>query len=125
MITTESDSKEAFINPKMGGLAFRLPHGSLLLKVARHELHATTALNVPNRYNPSRIGMVFYQHANLHFADHGASKEMLQRNEGNHSKYVRWLTGNFVPIRSEVNTLTKVKYSYQANLIKTDAKLSY
>ena len=32
----------------------------------------------PNRYNPSRIGMVFYQHANLHFADHGASKEMLQ-----------------------------------------------
>ena len=48
VITTESDSKEAFINPKMGGLAFRLPHGSLLLKVARHELHATTALNVPN-----------------------------------------------------------------------------
>ena len=62
----------------MGGVAFRLPHGSLLLEVAKHELHATTALNTPNRNNPSRIGMVFYQHENLHFLDHGASKEMLQ-----------------------------------------------
>ena len=89
----------------MGGVAFRLPHGSLLLEVAKHELHATTALNTPNRNNPSRIRMVFYQHENLHFLDHGASKEMLQRNEGNHSKYLRWLAGTFVPLKSEVNTL--------------------
>ena len=42
---------------------------------------------------------------------------MLQRNEGNHSKYVRWLTGNFVPIRSEVNTLTQVGYSFPEGVL--------
>ena len=42
---------------------------------------------------------------------------MLQRDEGYHSKYVRWLTGIFVPIRSEVNTLTQVGYSFPEGVL--------
>ena len=55
----------------VGGLAFSLPHGSLLLEVAKHKVHATTTLCRPNRLQPTRIGMVFYTHAGLNVPDHG------------------------------------------------------
>ena len=69
----------------MGGLALSLPHGSILVEVAKEELHATTALKEPNRKNPCRVGLVFYQHVMLHLPQHGcdvikrknASKEQL------------------------------------------------
>ena len=35
----ESQCEEAFSNPKMGGVAFSLPHGSVLPEVAKHEFH--------------------------------------------------------------------------------------
>ena len=41
---SESDCKEVIESPETGGVAFSLPHGSMLLEVAKHELHATTAL---------------------------------------------------------------------------------
>ena len=51
-----SDCAEAFMDKEVGGLAISLPHGSVVFECARHELHATTALNEPNRVNPTRIG---------------------------------------------------------------------
>ena len=66
LVKYETDCSDAIQDPDVGGLALALPHGSLLVEVAKHELHATTALRAPNKMNPCRVGLVFYQHGNLH-----------------------------------------------------------
>ena len=58
----ESEEQKNLTNPNVGGLAIALTHGSIMWEVARQELHATTALKNPNRFKPTRIGIVFYQH---------------------------------------------------------------
>ena len=46
------------------------PHGSMLLELSKHEVHATTALSNPNRLLPTRVGLVFYQCSNLILPQH-------------------------------------------------------
>ena len=77
----------------MGGLALSLPHGSILVEVAKEELHATTALKEPNRKNPCRVGLVFYQHVMLHLPHHGY--EVIKRKNAikEHKDYLSWLAG--------------------------------
>ena len=57
----ETGCLEAFQDPKVGGLALALPHGSLLVEVVKQELHTTTVMRSPNKMNPCWVGLVFYQ----------------------------------------------------------------
>lgn len=70
-ITEINDNLECFQDSQMGGIGIALGHGSVLIECAKHEMHATTALRKPNRLNPTRITLIFYQHRNLNRHKHG------------------------------------------------------
>lgn len=70
-VTDFTDNLECFKDSTMGGVAIALGHGSVLFECAKHEMHSTTAVKSPNRVNPTRISLVFYQHRNLNRPKHG------------------------------------------------------
>lgn len=70
-VTEFTDNLDCFKDSQMGGVAIALGHGSVLFECAKHEMHSTTSVKSPNRVNPTRISLVFYQHRNLNRPKHG------------------------------------------------------
>merc|ERR1719209_2879372 len=102
-----SDCLEAFQDSSIGGIALALPHGSIVIECAKAELHATTALSHPNREEPHRIGLVFYQHKNLHHPNHGVGEFQRKRAIREFRDYVQWLKGNYVPTESKLRSMVE------------------
>ena len=99
-------------NIDIGGLAIALEHGSVLIECAKHELHASTAVKNPDRFNPTRIGIVLYQHKRLTFPRHGYM--MLQgRAETKMSRdYRSYLEGSFIPTERQLGKMIDAGYKF-------------
>jgi hypothetical protein len=118
--TEETDCEENFVNSNIGGVAIALSHGSMCLEVAKMEMHATTALKFPNRRYPCRIGLVFYQHKNLHFPDHGAFETAKKKVARDLRDYKAWLNGTFVPTFRKVKELKEAGFEFPPNVRTVD-----
>jgi len=111
-----TQNKEIFANRDMGGMAIALTHGSVLFECARQELHCTTPLKEPNRQNPTRIGVVFYQHKNLRFSSHGKRMwdnfvyKLCDRD------YLAWMTGDFVPTEARVKIMKRAGMRFPSHM---------
>ncbi|XP_055620631.1 methylcytosine dioxygenase TET isoform X2 [Toxorhynchites rutilus septentrionalis] len=73
-VTETNENLDCFEDPQMGGVSIALPHGSVVIECAKLEMHSTTALKKPNRLNPTRMTLIFYQHRNLNRPKHGIAE---------------------------------------------------
>ena len=114
IIYQEVDNREVFGATRLdiGGLAIALEHGSVIIECARHELHATTALKHPDRFNPTRIGLVFYQHRRLNLEHHGFFASKMKSEQKMDKDFRNYLTGSFVPTERQLAVMTNAGFRF-------------
>ena len=104
-------------NVDIGGLGLALTHGSVLIECAKHELHATTALRRPDRFNPTRIGLIFYQHKRLNNSQHGFDDLKTRLNAKMAKDYENHLAGTFVPTHRQLLTMLDAGYTFPPTVL--------
>merc|ERR1719153_483206 len=117
LTVVRSDCAEVFgeRNMDIGGLAISLPHGSVMFECAKMELHATTALKQPNRLNPTRIGLVFYQHKNLLHRNHGFYNVQQRSKDKNARDYELWKEGKWLPTPRKLQIMGEDGFLFPEN----------
>ena len=101
----------------VGGLAFELEHGAVLIESAKHENHATTALINPDRHNPTRIGLVFYQHRNLIYPHHG-NDEIKTRESCKMERYYKLMqSGEFIPTERQLRVMIDQGFKFPETVL--------
>ena len=110
-------NRELFSSRDIGGLAFELEHGTVLIESARHENHATTALNYPDRNNPTRIGLVFYQHKNLIYPRHG-NDEVKVKEVSKFQRYYKMMqNGMFIPTERQLSVMLDQGFKFPSTVL--------
>ena len=78
-------------------------------------MHATTALQQPDRFDPTRIGLVFYQHKRLTLSRHGYWDLKKRRDQKMENDYQNYWKGK----GAIVNDVTQGVVSYFVELCIT------
>ena len=105
-----------FKDDSVGGLAVALTHGSVMLECAKLELHATTALKEPDRFNPTRIGLVFYQHRRLTYANHGKQEWDRRSYNLDFQRYERGCKGEEMLTEKRVAIMRRAGFRFPDNV---------
>ncbi len=108
---SKTDNRDVVEDAEAGGLAIALTHGSVLIECALEELHATTALREPNRFRPTRIGLVFYQHRDLDFPMHSYRVYKEYRRLINARDYEALKEGKFKASKNKIRVrITRISF---------------
>merc|ERR1719508_401947 len=76
--------------------------------------------NIPTKKHPCRIGLVFYQHKNLHFPEHGVKETQRRQHLRDIRDYKAWLDGTFVPTSRKVQQLQEYGFIFPENVKTVD-----
>ena len=58
------------------------------------------------------MGLVFYQHKNLHHPSHGADEFQRKRAIREFRDYVQWLKGNYVPTDGKLRNMVESGFEF-------------